>query len=243
MSWTDALICVGFGVFSFLVGLFLNNFLRSGSDKKTETVATKKDIAVLAKKADDIQNTVEDKLETLSSDSRYKSEIRYKQYSQLYCRLYALIMQSEYLRYFINLQNGEQSDDFNESPLVEMGSIDIETVETESYSGNRVANRKIVDTRSSKNSKKELCDTIVKNAEFASQKLLKIATSYRVASLFYSANGAETENDEFQEKADAEELRLIKEVVTTVVREYNEIRKELLLSFDDEEITKGLPKM
>lgn len=44
-----------------------------------------------------------------------------------------------------------------------------------------------------------------------------------------------------KEKADHEEFRMIKEIVNTIVTDYNQLRKELKLSYDQVEISSGVP--
>lgn len=44
-----------------------------------------------------------------------------------------------------------------------------------------------------------------------------------------------------KEKADHEEFRMIKEIVNTIVTDYNQLRKELKLYYDQVEISSGVP--
>ena len=45
--------------------------------------------------------------QAFSSDMRFKYDFFYKQYSELYCKLYAIIIQSEYVRHFIQITDGK----------------------------------------------------------------------------------------------------------------------------------------
>ena len=87
-----------------------------------------------------------------------------------------------------------------------------------------------------------MCDYIIQNGELASQNLLKLAVSYRFAHEHYSGNDSGGSVD-VKEKADDEEFRMIKEIVSTIVKDYNQLRKELKLSYDEEEISSGVPTM
>lgn len=72
--------------------------------------------------------------------------------------------------------------------------------------------------------KEKLCDYLIDKGEFASQKLLKLAVSYRFAFDHYSGN-PNVNNGDCEEKANNEEVRLIREIVNCIVQEYNELRK------------------
>ena len=41
--------------------------------------------------------------------------------------------------------------------------------------------------------------------------------------------------------ADDEEFRMIKEIVIAIVKDYNQLRKELKLPYNEEEISSGVP--
>ena len=97
-----------------------------------------------------------------------------------------------------------------------------------------------IETPISKFNKKELCDYIIQNGDLASQNLLKLAVSYRFASDHYSGNGSGG-NVDVKEKADDEEFRMIKEIVIAIVKDYNQLRKELKLPYNEEEISSGVP--
>ena len=50
----------------------------------------------------------------------------YKQYSELYCKLYAIIIQSEYVRHFIELTD-KRNIPFEEAPFLEITPTHKET--------------------------------------------------------------------------------------------------------------------
>ena len=91
----------------FLVGLFTKNYLSSYMDKKGENLATKEDIEEITRKTEEVQREFKEEFEAFSSDMRFKYDFFYKQYSELYCKLYAIIIQSEYVRHFIQITDGK----------------------------------------------------------------------------------------------------------------------------------------
>ena len=70
-------------------------------DKKGENLATKEDIEEITRKTEEVQREFKEEFEAFSSDMKFKYDFFYKQYLELYCKLYAIIIQSEYVRHFI----------------------------------------------------------------------------------------------------------------------------------------------
>lgn len=211
-------------------------------DKKGENLATKEDIEEITRKTEEVQREFKEEFEAFSSDMRFKYDFYYKQYSNLYCKLYAIIIQSEYVRHFIQIKDGKVIT-FEEAPFLEISPTHRETTTWNigGEKGSSVSRKtESIETPISKFNKKELCDYIIQNGEFASQNLLKLAVSYRFAHEHYSGNDSGGSVD-VKEKADHEEFRMIKEIVNTIVTDYNQLRKELKLSYDQVEISSGVP--
>ena len=228
----------------FLVGLFTKNYLSSYMDKKGENLATIEDIEEITRKTEEVQREFKEEFEAFSSDMRFKYDFFYKQYSELYCKLYAIIIQSEYVRHFIQITDGKVIT-FEEAPFLEISPTHRETTTWNigGEKGSSVSRKtESIETPISKFYKKELCDFIIQNGELASQNLLKLAVSYRFAHEHYSGNDSGGSVD-VKEKADDEEFRMIKEIVSTIVKDYNQLRKELKLSYDEDEISSGVPTM
>lgn len=57
---------------------------------------------------------------------RFKYDFFYKQYSELYCKLYVIIIQSEYVRHFIQITDGKVIT-FEEAPFLEISPTHRET--------------------------------------------------------------------------------------------------------------------
>ena len=87
----------------FLIGLFVKNYLPSYMDEKGKNLATKEDIEEITRKTEEVQQEFHEGFELFSNDVKFKYNFFYKQYSELYCKLYAIIIQSEYVRHFIEL--------------------------------------------------------------------------------------------------------------------------------------------
>lgn len=226
----------------FLVGLFTKNYLPSYMDKKGENLATKEDIKEITRKTEEVQREFKEEFEAFSSDMKFKYDFFYRQYSELYCKLYAIVIQSEYVRHFIQITDGRIIT-FDEAPFLEISPTHRETTiwNIGGEKGSSVSKKtESIETPISKFNKKELCDYIIQNGDLASQNLLKLAVSYRFASDHYSGNGSGG-NVDVKEKADDEEFRMIKEIVIAIVKDYNQLRKELKLHYNEEEISSGVP--
>lgn len=225
----------------FLVGLFTKNYLPSYMDKKGENLATKEDIKEITRKTEEVQREFKEEFEAFSSDMKFKYDFFYKQHSELYCKLYAIVIQSEYVRHFIQIADGTVVT-FDEAPFLEISPTRRETTTLHigDEKGASVSKKtEFIETPISKFNKKELCDYIIENRDLASKKLLKLAVSYRFASDHYSGNSSGGSVDE-KEKADDKEFRMIKEIVIAIVKDYNYLRKELKLPYNEDELSSGV---
>jgi hypothetical protein len=241
MEWSQTILI---GLFIFLLGLFIKHYLPSYMEEKGKNLATKEDVAEITRKTEEVQAEFREGFEMFASDVHFKYDFYYKQYSELYCNLYAIVTQSEYVRYFVLLDcNDEEKRNFSyeNAPFIEVSprhkattSINIEEGKPVKYS------KKTEDiiTPVSQFNKKQLCDYIIENGALASQKLLKLAVSYRFAYEHYSGN-PEVKNSSCAETANDEELRLIREMTMCIVSEYNTLRKELKMDYDKDELATG----
>lgn len=226
----------------FGAGLITKYYLPSYMDKKGENLATKEDVEEITRKTEGVQKEFKEGFAAFSSDMKFKYDFLYKQYSELYCRLYAIVIQSEYVRRFVKLTE-DKDISFVDAPFLEISPTYRETTTWNigGENGSSVSKKEeSIETQISKYNKKELCDYIIKNGDLASQKLLKLAVSYRFAYNFYSGNGSGGSGN-VKETADDEEFRMIKEIVIVIVKDYNQLRKGLKLPYDKEEISSGIP--
>lgn len=229
---------------TFFLGLYIKNFFPSYMDKKGENLATKEDIAEITRKTEEVQKEFKEGFELFSSDVQFKYDFYFKQYSELYSKLYGIIMQSEYARHFVKLDK-DQEESFEKVPFVEISPTHkfTKSVKWDDNGSAQITQKEeIIDTPLSNFNKKELCECIVENAEYATQKLLKIAIAYRFAYSFYAGN-PDAKNSDCQKTANDEEFRLIREMVCCIVSEYNFFRKELKMEYNEEELNTGIPQL
>lgn len=241
MEW---IYIIANAVFVFLLGLFIKNYLPSYMEEKGKNLATKEDIQEITRKTEEVQKEFREDFELFSSDVQFKYDFYYKQYSELYCKLYSIIIQSEYVRRFIFLTTGEEHT-FEDTPFLEITPTHRTTQKLELKEGEPAKFQKSVEkieTPISQFNKKQMCDYIINNGQYATQKLLKIAVSYRFAHSHYSGN-PDVKNSSCEEIANEEEFRLIREMVCCIVSEYNFFRKELKMEYDPEELESGIPNM
>ena len=241
MEWLYIILEI---VLIFLLGLFIKNFLPSYMEEKGKNLATKEDIEAITRKTEEVQREFKEGFEIFSSDVHFKYDFYFKQYSELYSKLYGIIMQSEYVRRFIKINDGKEIS-FDESPFIQVSPIHKVTQSMKLIEGQPVAlqqKKEEIITPISEFNKEQLCEYIVANAEYATQKLLKIAVAYRFANHYYAGN-PDAKNASCQEAANEEEFRLIKEMVCCIVSEYNYFRKELKMEYNEDELNTGIPQL
>lgn len=231
-------------IFMFLLGLYIKNYLPSYMDEKGKNLATKEDIEEVTRKTEEVQKGFKESFELFANDVKFKYDFYYKQYADLYCKLYAFVIQSEYVRHFIEITKN-QSIPFEDAPFLEISPTHKETttINISKEKGSSITKKsQDIETPISQLNKKELCDYIITNGSLASQKLLKLAVSYRFAYDHYSGNKTGGSID-VKEEADDEEFRMIKDIVITIVKDYNSLRKELKLEYSEDEMKTGIPSL
>jgi len=241
MEWIYLIINV---LFVFLLGLFIKNYLPSYMEEKGKNLATKEDIQEITRKTEQVQKEFREDFEIFSSDVQFKYDFYFEQYSKLYSKLYAIIIQSEYIRHFIKASEGREIL-FSDAPFLEITRTHKVTQKINFQEGQPAKETQIeeeIETPLSSFNKNQLCEYIINNGEYASQKLLKLAVSYRFAYSYYSGN-PELKNTSCEETANEEEFRLIREIVCCIVSEYNFIRRELKMEYDNGELENGIPQI
>lgn len=216
--------------------LFIKNLLPSYFNKKGENLATKEDIAEITKLQEEVQAQFHKELEEYSSDVHFKYDFYYRQYTGLYSKLYSIICQSEYVRRFFKLLKGLDLT-VEEVPFVEISKRRThDTIRMGQDQSYQHTEEKITDDIT-RFCKKEMCDFIIENGELATQDLLKLAVAYRFAYDNYSGN---VTSGEAREVADSEEFILIREIVKSIIQEYNFLRKELKMPYIQSELDTGV---
>lgn len=231
-------------VFLICLGLFIKNWLPSYMEEKGKNLATKEDIAEITRKTEEVGKEFKEKFEEFSSDLHFKQDYLYRQFSELYSKLYSIIIQSEYARRFLLLHDGKEVS-FDDAPFLEVTPTrrvrqQVKFLEGEPAIYSQTEEK--IENDLSEFSKKNLVDYIIDHSELASQELLKLAVAYRFAHFHYSGNH-EAPKSSASDTGNEEEFRLIREVVCCVVSEYNLFRKLLKMNYDTVELETGIPHL
>ncbi|MFE4201109.1 hypothetical protein [Aneurinibacillus aneurinilyticus] len=173
-------------------------------------------------------------LDVEEDKEKFQREYSFEQLKELYSFLYAIIAQSEYVRYFFNY-----ADEFDKLPFIEIKnksfkqSIDLATgkVETKEFSAEDV----ITEFK-----KEKIAELVLEKRQFALQDLLKLATAYRFVHEYYTKEDIEKE---LLNKFQNEELLLIAKIVKHVVKEYNRMLHDCHLKFEQQELDTGMMNM
>lgn len=96
------------------------------------------------------------------------------------------------------------------------------------------------DTLISRFNKIQLCEYIIDNGQYATQELLKAAVAYRFAHSNYSGN-PDVNSSSCEDIANEEEFRLIGDMVKSIVKDYNWLKKELKMDYNENELSSGIP--
>ncbi|MEH7223869.1 hypothetical protein V7112_08610 [Bacillus sp. JJ1566] len=177
-----------------------------------------------------LQNTFDFMVET----KKFKRDYYYKQLTELYIELYAVIAQSEFLRYFYDLNN---FGTFKDLPFIETNT-EKEKVEKDLFTGKVLSVEKsIVKTAISDFNKMKLVDLVLSKKHLASQDLLKLIVAYRYCHNYYLKHdliGIQLE------KFQTHEFELIHDIVIRIVRETNERLKFCDMAYNEYEREHGV---
>lgn len=221
----------------FLLGLFIKRYLPAYMDQKGKNLATKEDIAEITRNTEEVKVLFQKEIAVFSHELTFVNDYAFNRYNILYARIYGIVIQSEYFRFFY--KKHELGDlCFEEFPFIEIKRNRINSQES-IFTGETISEkvRPIEDEITSFN-KKELCDYIIDKSEYASPRLLKLAIAYRYAESNYEGT-KKVEDPKVAKAFNDSEFELIKEIVKTIIVEYNEIRKIVNLSYSESELTTG----
>lgn len=225
----------------FFATLIIKNYLPSYIDEKGKNLATKEDIKEITLKTEEVQKEFKENFEIFTSDVHFKYDYYYKQYCELYSEIYGIIIQSEYVRYFMKLSD-DKNITFEEAPFLEVSKSHRTTTKIEWKNGEEAKttqHSEDISTPISEFNKMKLCEHIIQKSYVASPELLKLAVSYRYANTYYAGNES-GKHYSIEDTANEEEFRLIRELVCCIVREYNFLRKELKMEFNEKELNSGI---
>lgn len=220
------------------VGLFLKNYLPSYFDEKAKNLATKEDIGDITDKIEKVKFNYSKEVEQLKTElnkdfqeyideQKFLKERSYNQYCELYSKLYTIIVQSEYLRYF-----NQFDDNFDNLPFLETSREKIKTnIDLKTMSVKQT--REEINDAVTNFNKISIVDMVIDKGHLASERLIKLAVAYRYVHKFYTD---ETMDPEQLEKFQKEELLMIAEIVKTVIYETNKFKKICSLDYNENEI-------
>lgn len=162
------------------------------------------------------------KLANIKDKKELKRKHNFDQLKELYLEIYGIIVQSEYLRYFIRNYSSQEDLSIHEYPFLEI---------VHTNNGQEIQNP------ITEFNKSEILKSILNNKKFASQNLLKLAVAYRYVHHHYQQNLIDkTLLHNYQE----EELRLIGKIVVTIIKETNQMLDECNMEFNGKELSYGV---
>lgn len=206
--------------------------------EKGKNLATKEDVEEITKKTEEVKIEFQKEMAKFSNDISFENEYSYKQYAQLYAKLYAIVTQSEYIRFFLN-KYYDKGLSFEEVPFLELNKEQMKT-QSQLFTGKVISHEKIeIKDAITDFNKKQLCEFIIENGEFASQRLLKLSVAYRYAHNNYSGSKS-LEDSEMQSAFDDEEIELLRKLIQTIIKDYNSLRKVIKLDYSENELEIGL---
>lgn len=176
---------------------------------------------------------LQNKFDFMVDTKKFKRDLYFKQLNELDLELYAIISQSEFLRYFHDLK---EKGTIEEIPFVETSRKKYYE-RRDLFSGEILEQSDQVIVNSiTKFNKMELVETIINKKQFASQKLIKLAVAYRYCHEFYQSEDIiASQLRKFQE----DELRVMYDIVTTVISETNEKLKFCNMNYIKSELETG----
>ena len=189
-----------------------------------------------AKELTDITESV--KHDYTKKDIQYGSKNEYfkERYYNLYSELYAVISQSEFQRYFYSVYSTPNADitDTTRIPFIEHNSerktdrISFKDGVSSTSSETIPTNQDITDFN-----KEYIYKLILRNSNYASQALLSLGLAYRFVHRYYLKD---LEKERIKQGMNNEEVKIIHKIVQVVIKEYNWLRKEIGLSYNNEEM-------
>lgn len=229
-------------VVAFILGLFIKNFFPKYMEEKGKNLATKEDIEEITEKIEKVKYEYNEEIEKLRSNlnkdfqeyidtMKFLKERSYKQFSELYSKLYSVVIQSEYVRYFFNIEG-----DFSEIPFLEIHKKNKKLEIKLTENSVKRTEKEVFDAVTEFN-KIRLAELIIEKGELASEKLLKLAVAYRYVNQNYLI---EDIPEELGKRFKEEELMLIGGIVKAIVKETNELKKICNLTFNENECSSGI---
>lgn len=211
---------------------FFEKTLPTYMEEKGRNLATKQDIEAITRKTEQVQKEFKEDFERFSTDVHFKNDYYAKQYAELYTDLYMIIIQSEYMRHLMKLKDKNTKYTFEDYPFFSISPIHRTKTTIDFSNGSSITGthtEEKIETPESKMTCLKMSELIIDKGEYASPELLKLAVSYRLVHGLIN-DGEVTQNEDF---------RLQGEIVQQIVKEYNELRRNLKMSYSQDEIETG----
>lgn len=174
-------------------------------------------------------HSLKNKLDWFVDTKKFKREHNFNQLKELYLLLYGIIVQSEYIRFFSRKYRNSDYD-IQDIPFLEVRKT-VTKVEKDKTTTEEIRNE------ITEFNKLGIVSKIIEKSEFASQRLLKLAVAYRYVHSNYQKRFTGTDiGDNYK----SEELKLIYLLVTTIIKECNEMLEECNMDYDGKEISYGI---
>ncbi|QOE05295.1 hypothetical protein [Bacillus amyloliquefaciens] len=175
---------------------------------------------------------VQNKTDFMVSIKQFKRDHYYKQLNELYKELYAIVCQSEFLRKFHHI---DELNSMKEVPFIELAKR-IKKIQTNLVTGEEKVIGEDVETAITRFDKKNIIALIMRNKQYASQELLKLAVGYRYCHEYYTKKDLDEIQLEVFQKT---ELDYIYKIVIRIVMETNEKLKFCKMDFNESERRTG----
>ena len=231
MEWV---VLIAIVISEFIFGLWIKSYLPSYMKKKGENLATKEDIKEVTRLTEESKQYFRQGIEQFTTDLHFKYDFYSRQYEELYCYLYAVVVQSEYVRYCIN-KSSDQKITFDSIPFITIAPTKHRTQKLEFKAGKPTQftqTEESIETEASKFNFEELVNHIIENGALAERDLLKYAVSYRFADMI-------KEDSTFSKDSDDELNYLQIKIIESIIKTYNLLRKELKMDFCNSELETG----
>lgn len=173
---------------------------------------------------------VKSKMDLGIDNRKFERESAFEKLKELYLGLYAIVAQSEYVRYFYGIEVGRER-----VPFLEVSKTKKKVV-TDLFTG-QLLSEKIEETKDvvTDFNKINIANAIIEKGQYASQELLKKAVAYRFVHEHYQ-NDSIINVSKFQEN----ELLLIGQIVELIVKETNKNLKKCKLEYNKKELKSGI---
>lgn len=211
-------------IITFIIGLLFKNYLPKYIEEKAKNLATKEDLKEITEITENTLKPYKEDFEKFRNDLSFKYDYNYNKYAELYAELYSIIIQSEYARTIL-----PNKIPFEEEPFITFAPIKREKT-TFTMGGRVTKTTEEIKTPLSEFNSGLFIEMIIESGKFASQDVIKLAISYRAEK---HLNGDDTE------KA----TRLLSDLIKLIVKEYNQIRDELKLNCNKNELKTGIMEL